>query len=112
MEQHLANPLSAEELAERAGISVRALGRALKERVGASPMRYYRKLRLQAARNALFYSDVAIQDVATACGFASPEVFSRTFRDHFGVCPREFRAKFAQEQLSRFRPELDQQLNR
>ena len=112
MEENLANPLSADELAERAGISVRALGRALKERVGASPMRYYRKLRLQAARNALFYCDVPIQDVATACGFASPEVFSRTFKDHFGVCPREFRAKFAQEQLSRFRPELDQQLNR
>jgi len=112
MEEHLANPLSAEELAERAGVSVRTLGRALKERVGASPMQYYRKLRLQAARNALFYSDVPIQDVASTCGFASPEVFSRTFRDHFGVSPREFRRRFAQEQLSRFRPELDQQLNR
>jgi AraC-like DNA-binding protein len=58
MEENLAVPLSARELARRAGISVRALGRVINVRVGQSPMRYYRKVRLQAARNASFYSDI------------------------------------------------------
>ncbi|MFN0193073.1 MAG: helix-turn-helix domain-containing protein, partial [Aestuariivirga sp.] len=82
----------------------------LHDRLGESPMSYYRKIRLQAAKNALFYSDVAIQDVATSCGFASPEVFSRTFKKHFGVSPREFRHHFASDELRRFRPELDHRL--
>ena len=73
-------------------------------------MRYYLKVRLQAARNALFYSDIPIQDVASSCGFSSPEVLSRSFRAHFGLSPREFRQQVASEQLRRFRPELEQQI--
>lgn len=110
MEEHLGEPLSAEELARRSGVSVRALSRIMRDRTGEPPMRYYRKVRLQAARNALFYSESPIQDVAVSCGFASPEVFSRTFRLHFGVSPREFRQKFTGDELRRFRPELELQL--
>lgn len=110
MEQNIQTPLTAETLAKRAGISVRALSRVVHDRIGESPMNYYRKLRLQSARNALFYSDMAIQDIAITCGFSSPEVFSRTFRGHFGVSPREFRRKFASDELKHFRPELDQRL--
>lgn len=110
MESNIQTPLSAQALAMRAGVSVRALSRLLHNRLGESPMSYYRKIRLQAARNALFYSDVAIQDVAASCGFTSPEVFSRTFKDHFGVSPREFRHRFASDELRRFRPEFEQQL--
>ncbi|HTO80648.1 MAG TPA: GlxA family transcriptional regulator [Methylomirabilota bacterium] len=110
MEENLEAPLTARQLAKRAGISVRALGRILRDRVGESPMRYYLKVRLQAARNALFYSDIPIQDIAASCGFSCPEVFSRSFRAHFGLSPRDFRQQFTREQLRRFRPELDQQL--
>jgi transcriptional regulator GlxA family with amidase domain len=110
MEQNIQTPLTAETLAKRAGISVRALSRIVHDRIGESPMNYYRKLRLQSARNALFYSDLAIQDIALTCGFSSPEVFSRTFRGHFGVSPREFRRKFATDELKHFRPELEQRL--
>ena len=110
MERNIETPLSAQHLAKRAGVSVRALNRVLHAKIGESPMRYYRKIRLQAARNALFYSDVPIQEIAASCGFASPEVFSRTFKEHFGLSPREFRRRFAIDELKRFRPELDQQL--
>jgi AraC family carnitine catabolism transcriptional activator len=111
MEENLETPLTSHELAGRAGISVRALGRILRDRVGESPMRYYLKVRLQAARNALFYSDIPIQEVAASCGFSSPAVFSRAFRAHFGAAPRAFRQQFTREQLRRFRPELEQQLD-
>jgi AraC family carnitine catabolism transcriptional activator len=110
MEENLETPLSAQDLARHAGVSVRALGRILRDRLGESPMRYYLKVRLQAARNALFYSDIPIQDIAASCGFSSPAVFSRTFRTQFGVSPRRFRQQFTSEQLRRFRPELEQQL--
>ncbi|MBK8158360.1 MAG: helix-turn-helix domain-containing protein [Rhodospirillaceae bacterium] len=43
-----------------------------------SPQRYYLKIRLQAARNLLFCSDVPIQNVALSCGFSGAEVFSRS----------------------------------
>jgi transcriptional regulator GlxA family with amidase domain len=110
MEEHVGEPLSSGELALRAGLSVRALGRVVREHTGEPPMRFYRKVRLQAARDALFYSESPIQDVAISCGFASPEVFSRTFRAHFGLSPREFRLKTMDDELKRLRPELELQL--
>jgi AraC family carnitine catabolism transcriptional activator len=110
MEEHVGEPLSSGELALRAGLSVRALSRVVREHTGEPPMRFYRKVRLQAARDALFYSESPIQDVAISCGFASPEVFSRTFRAHFGLSPREFRLKTMDDELKRLRPELELQL--
>lgn len=111
MEDNIESPLSARDLAARAGISVRQLERLIRGRFGDTPMRYYLKLRLQAARNHLFYGDMPIQDVAAACGFSSPSVLSRTFRAHFGLSPRAFRSQFSGDQLSRFRPEIRQQLS-
>ena len=111
MENNISTPLSAQALAKRAGISIRALNRIVHDRVGESPMSYYRKIRLNAARNALFYSDIAIQDIAASCGFGSPEVFSRSFKVHFGVSPREFRKRFASDELRRYRPEVHQHIS-
>lgn len=109
MEENLETPLSPAELAGRAGLSVRALERLVQRHFADSPMRYYLKIRLQTARNLLFYSDASIQEVATATGFSSPALFTRTFRGHFGKSPREFRRQFRTDQLRRFRPEISSQ---
>ena len=109
MEANLEAPLSTDALASRAGISVRQLERLMRDTLREAPSRYYLKLRLQAARNHLFYGDMPIQEIAQACGFSSPSVLSRSFKDHFGVSPREFRRQFSSDRLERFRPELRQQ---
>jgi AraC family carnitine catabolism transcriptional activator len=109
MEENLENPLSTQALATRAGISVRQIERLMRETLNETPSRYYLKLRLQAARNHLFYGEIAVRDIAQVCGFSSPSVLSRAFRDHFGVSPREFRRQFSADRLERFRPELRQQ---
>ncbi len=110
MEENIQTPLSATALADQAGVSVRALNRLVHDSLGDAPMSYYRKVRLQAARRMLFYSDLAIRDVAFACGFGSPEVFSRCFKAHFGVSPREYRRRTSSHELERYRPELRQEL--
>jgi transcriptional regulator GlxA family with amidase domain len=111
MEDNLETPLSAEQLAHHAHISVRQLERLIRARFGDTPMRYYLKLRLHAARNHLFYGDMPIQEIAAACGFSAPSVLSRAFRAHFGLSPRAFRSQFSGDQLRRFRPEIRQRLS-
>jgi AraC family carnitine catabolism transcriptional activator len=110
MEAHLDQPLAPRQLAARAGISVRQLERLIQSRFSDTPGGYYLKLRLQAARNHLFYGDMPIQEIAMATGFSSPSVLSRSFKGRFGLSPREFRDQFARERLQRFRPEVRQQL--
>lgn len=110
MERHLDAPLQSRELAVRAGISVRQLERLVRARLADTPTGYYLKLRLQAARNHLFYAEMPIREIADATGFSSPSVLSRAFKAHFGLTPREFRRQFSGERLQRFRPEMRQQL--
>ena len=106
MEANLEVPLSRGGLAAAVGLPQRRLQRLFQRRLGDSPMRYYLKVRLQAARNHLFYSDLPIQDIALACGFSGPEVFSRSFRARFGQSPREFRKSYGTDRLHRFHPEF------
>ena len=103
MEAHLDPPLAPKVLAANCGVSVRQLERIIRARFGDSPMERYLKIRLQAARNLLFYGDIPIKQVAAACGF-SPSVLSREFSRHFGQTPREFRRLYRGDELTRFRP--------
>ncbi len=110
MEDNLDQPLSPAELAEACRLSVRRLERLVRRRLDDSPMRYYLKLRLQAARNLLFYSDLPVKDVASACGFSSMAVFDRAFHAHFAQSPSAFRKAFSGERLQRFRPEVSRDI--
>lgn len=106
MEQNLDFPLAPPALAAALGVSVRTLERHCRRRFGQSPTRLYLRVRLQAARNLLFYEEMSIRDVALACGFSYPSVFSRAFRDQFGQSPRAFRTAFRAEQAQSLRPEI------
>jgi len=110
MKQNLAAPLKTGELAAAATLSSRGLHRLMQRHLGCSPMRYYRRLRLAAARNALFYSDLPIQDIAADCGFSSLSLFSRSFHERYGQSPREYRRNITREELRRFTPELDHRI--
>lgn len=106
MEQNLDFPLTLSDLAHELGVSERTLTRLCKKAFGESPMRLYLHIRLQAARNFLFYEEFSIKDVALACGFSYPSVFSRVFKDEFGQTPREFRNRLRENQNLAVRPEI------
>lgn len=105
MEQNLDFPLSLAELADRLETSTRSLARASENTFGISPMRLYLRIRLQAARNILFYEEHTIGDVATSCGFSYPAAFSRAFRAQFGVTPTSFRKDLRDRQRLTIQPE-------
>jgi AraC family transcriptional regulator, carnitine catabolism transcriptional activator len=106
MDANLDFPLRLQELADAFGASQRTITRLCRASFGESPMRLYLRVRLQAARNLLFYEDYSIKDVATACGFSYPAVFSRVFKAQFGQTPRAFRANLRQRQSLEIRPEI------
>ena len=112
MEQNLDFPLSLADIAVRLQVPTRTLSHICRQVFGESPMRLYLRIRLQAARNFLFYEENSVKDVSTACGFSYPSVFSRVFRRQFGQTPREFRAKLRARQNLAVRPEIRRLLSR
>ncbi|MFC0400904.1 AraC family transcriptional regulator [Paraburkholderia rhizosphaerae] len=91
---HLADvDLSIASIAKELSVSVSSLTRAFRQR-GLSPMRYAYDLRLEHAGRLLAETPtLAIQDVASRCGFASPAHFSRLFKAKHGMTPREYTSR-------------------
>ena len=106
MERNLDFPLSPIDLAVRLDISVRSLERHCRRHFRETPMQFYLLIRLQAARNFLFYEDMSLKDISIACGFSYPSVFSRAFKDHFGQTPSDFRKAIRSQQDQSLRPEI------
>ncbi len=62
------------------------------EEIGFSPTAYLNKLKLEHAKNFLFFTNLSVTEIACRVGFSDPLYFSRFFKKHVGVSPREFRA--------------------
>ena len=91
MEANLEEPMSLDELAGHVQLSRRQLERLFRKHLGCVPTRYYLELRLARARQLLLQTNLSIVDVAFACGFVSAPHFSKCYRDHFQIPPRDER---------------------
>lgn len=81
--------LTAADLAERFGVSPRALRYAFERECGVSLHRYHLNLRLDMAMNVLRTDPLrTLRDLADAFGFYDEFHFSRAFKQRFGVSPR------------------------
>jgi transcriptional regulator GlxA family with amidase domain len=107
MEQNLDFPLSPKELANQLGVSLRTLERQCRQHFAQTPAQLYLKVRLQAARNLLFYEELSVKAISNACGFSYPSVFTRAFSQQFGQSPRRFRVALRANQAWTLRPEIE-----
>lgn len=87
METNLEEPIELDKLARYVELSRRQLERLFCQYLHCSPARYYLKLRLLQARQMLKQTTLSIIEVASNCGFLSPQHFSKCYREHFGVAP-------------------------
>ncbi|WP_172670678.1 helix-turn-helix domain-containing protein [Labrenzia sp. DG1229] len=106
MKDNLDTPLALEELSFRLNMPSRTMSRICKATFGVSPMRLYLRIRLQAARNFLFYEEHSIKEIAEATGFSYPATFSRCFQNQFGQSPSQFRLRLRQKQRFAEHPEI------
>jgi AraC family transcriptional regulator, L-arginine-responsive activator len=97
MEANTEDTLTTAELAERVGVSRRQLERLFRQHLGSMPSKYYLNLRLDKARSQLQRTSKSVVQISLACGFSSPAHFSTTYRERFGVTPREERRNWRQK---------------
>ena len=93
MEEQLEEPCGVEELAIRAGLSVRQLERLFAAILKKRPMGFYLGLRLERAERLINYSKMTVREVAVATGFSSLPQFSRSFKAQYGTSPSKWRKK-------------------
>lgn len=93
MKAHLDEPISIEEISERAEGSRRQIERLFKRYLNTSPARYYRDLRLDHSRSLLRETDLTVIEIAMASGFFSLGSYRKSFRNRFGESPNKYRNK-------------------
>jgi AraC-like DNA-binding protein len=98
IEEHLMEPeLSPESIARAHHISVRYLHKLFQDD-GTTVGQWVRQRRLESCRHELSRTShrrTTVAAVAHRWGFSSPSHFSRTFRDAYGMSPREWQALVA-----------------
>lgn len=82
------------ELARRASMSERHLGRLFAQVTGMTPARYVERVRVEAARE-LLERGVPVEAAAEQVGFGSSETVRRAFLRVIGVGPADYRTRFA-----------------
>ncbi len=92
MEANLEEPLSIGEVGRRSGCTQRELERRFRRALDATPLFYYRHLRLAAARRMVLETERRVSEIAVRTGFGSASALTRAFREHFGDTPRSVRA--------------------
>jgi transcriptional regulator GlxA family with amidase domain len=91
--QKLEDPISIQELASQLAITPRHLERSFKQSTGLNPTHYYRKLRMDAARQMVHYTNEPLSDVSSAVGYSSLQTFGKHYLSAFGVTPKEDRKR-------------------
>ena len=88
---NLHKSLDVNSLAKISGWSRWQLQRVFSAHIGLNVAQYVRQLRLAIAAWKLLNSNDRQLDIALFCGFDSEVSFSRSFKQHFGCPPREYR---------------------
>jgi AraC family transcriptional regulator len=85
--------LRADEIAAHIGLHASHFRRVFLEVTGTTPHQYLLHLRLERARDLLINSDMALVDIAAACGLSSQSHMTSSFRRVYDVTPRQYKAR-------------------
>jgi AraC-like DNA-binding protein len=80
--------------ADDAGLSGDRLTALFRQSLGYPPLAYYQRRRVQRACQLLADAGRSITDVAMELGYSDAPHFSRLFKEHRGLSPREYRKTF------------------
>jgi transcriptional regulator GlxA family with amidase domain len=101
METNLHHPLTLEDIARHAAMSVRSLTRHFHEQTGVTPMQQLLLLRIQRAKELLETTDVPVERLCDEVGFGSAAALRQQFTRRVGVSPQRYRAAFRAGAASR-----------
>lgn len=85
-----ANFVDIEKLAETVDMSAVHLTRLFKEQLNVTPVAYHNRMRIEEAKRRLHVPDARIKEVSIDLGFTHLSHFSRWFKHHAGLPPRDF----------------------
>lgn len=96
IESHIGQQMTIDELAEEAGFSKYHFSRIFQSILHEPLAHYVNRIRLELSLFLLAHrSDKNMTDIAYELGFTDSAIFSRAFKNYFGISPREYRSEYS-----------------
>ena len=91
IQHHFYEQISVQDLADYVGVDRSHLYRLFLKNLGVGPREYLTVFRLSRAADLLGYSGRSVENIAAACGYHDPLVFSKAFKAQYGMTPSAYR---------------------
>lgn len=91
IQEHFAQDITVETLANIAGLSLYHFIRCFKHETGFTPHDYLIHTRLNTAKYLLKNTSLSVKDICFHCGFSSESVFCNAFKRAFDITPSKYR---------------------
>lgn len=95
LEQHYADPIAIDDLAERARLGPRTFKRRFKDATGETPLHYLQHLRIEAAKHGLESTRRQTAQIIWDIGYEDASSFRRLFKRNVGCTMEEYRRRFS-----------------
>lgn len=95
IQEHKRDTLTMRMLCDESKKDVQYLYKLINENIYKSPRMLAVSLRLQRAKELMKNTDLTIEDIATGCGFVSPNYFIANFYRTFKMTPKEYRERLS-----------------
>ena len=92
--------LSLQSIADNAGFSLTYFDAIFRQHTGYSPVEYSRIYKLTRSALELRRTQKTVLDIALDFGYASPESFTRAFKNFYSMTPSEYREKYSGEAVT------------
>lgn len=91
LSEHACEDINVENILKEVPIARRALERKFMQYLGRSPVQEIRRIRINHARKLLAKTNLSMQEVAEACGYASYTYLGNVFKNETGISPGKYR---------------------
>lgn len=93
MQTHACRGVTVEEVLDAVPVARRQLERQFRQSIGRSPAEELRRLRLERGRQLLAETELSMEEVAAASGYAGSTQFGAAFRKEQGLSPLAYRRR-------------------
>jgi transcriptional regulator GlxA family with amidase domain len=94
LDDNLHEPLTLEDIAKQAAMSVRTLNRRFREQTGTTPLQWLLHARVRRAQHLLETSPYSIESISARVGFGSATAFREHFQRFVSTTPQAYRRAF------------------
>lgn len=95
MQEHYAEPITMDLLAELMDTSPRHLSRLFKRQTGHSPIDFVIQIRMNKAKELLLATNATLQEIAKAVGYPDGYYLAKMFKKYMGIAPIRYRKQHA-----------------